>query len=169
MWISRKSPKLRGIVALMIAAVLPAVTPAAAAGPADAIARMRFVLPDGTTLTNGNLRGHVVLINFWASWCVPCRREIPLLNAYYRAHRGDGLVVIGVATDPNAGGRGQWVSPTIGYPQAAWVGGVDYRLIAVPTSYVIGRDGRLRHAKAGSFDAASLAELVTPLLKERAR
>lgn len=154
----------RAIAAL---ALIGAAMPGAVAGPADAIARMRFVLPDGRTLTGGSLRGRVVVINFWASWCVPCRREIPLLNAYYRAHRGDGLMVIGVAADTGAGGRGQWVSPTIGYPQAARVDGVDYRLVAVPMSYVIDRAGKLRHAKAGAFDAASLTELVAPLLKQR--
>jgi cytochrome c biogenesis protein CcmG, thiol:disulfide interchange protein DsbE len=155
------------IRALLAGIAIAAVAMPSSAGSGGIIDRFRFVLPGGTTLTSANLRGRVVLVNFWASWCAPCRREIPLLNAYYRAHHGEGLVIIGVAADPGAGGRDQWVSPSIAYPQAAHVGGPDYVLPQVPMNYVIGRDGTLRYARAGSFTPAKLAEVVTPLLKPR--
>jgi cytochrome c biogenesis protein CcmG, thiol:disulfide interchange protein DsbE len=153
-------------VALAAIAIGTAAVPSSA-GSGGIIDRFRFVLPGGTTLTAANLRGRVVLVNFWASWCAPCRQEIPLLNAYYRAHRGEGLVIIGVAADPGRGGRDQWVSPSIAYPQAAHVGGPDYVLPQVPMNYVIGRDGTLHYARAGSFTPAKLAEVVAPLLKSR--
>ncbi|QDZ07183.1 TlpA family protein disulfide reductase [Sphingomonas panacisoli] len=148
-------------------ALLMAAQAGSATSSADIIDRFRFTLADGTNLTTANLRGRVVMVNFWATWCVPCRTELPLLNRYYRAHRAEGLVIIGVAADPGAGGRGQWLSPTISYPQAAHVGGPDYRLMWVPMTYVIGRDGKLVYAKSGVFDQDKLDTIVGPLLKKR--
>ena len=141
------------------------------AGPAatgnDIINSFRFTLADGTVLTSANLRGRVVMVNFWASWCVPCRKELPLLNGYYRAHRAEGLVIIGVAADASEDGRDRWLSPTIAFPQAARVGGPDYRLPAIPMNYVIGRDGKVAYAKSGAFDRAKLDAVVGLLLRKR--
>lgn len=147
------------------AALLVSADAGSAATGNDVINSFRFTLADGTVLTSANLRGRVVMVNFWASWCVPCRKELPLLNRYYRTHRADGLVIIGVAADPGQDGRGRWLSPTIAFPQAARVGGPDYRLPAIPMNYVIGRDGKVAYAKSGAFDQAKLDTIVGPLLK----
>jgi cytochrome c biogenesis protein CcmG/thiol:disulfide interchange protein DsbE len=149
------------------AALLASAQGGSAAPKAEIIDRFRFTLADGTNLTTANLRGRVVMVNFWATWCVPCRTELPLLNRYYRAHRAEGLVIIGVAADPGANDRDRWLSPTIAYPQAARVGGPDYRLVSIPMTYVIGRDGTLAYAKSGAFDQAKLDTVVGPLLKKR--
>jgi thiol-disulfide isomerase/thioredoxin len=146
------------------ALLLGGISPAAAAGPG---LPSSLTLADGQKLSIASLRGRVVVINYWATWCVPCRAELPLLARYYRAHRAQGLIVIGISVDPGPGGRGQAVSSGIPYPQANWVGGPDIRLVTVPTSYVIGRDGRVRYMRAEIFTARSLATLVDPLLAER--
>ena len=151
--------------AIAAAALLASAEGGSAAPNADIIDRFRFTLADGTNLTTANLRGRVVMVNFWATWCVPCRTELPLLNRYYRAHSAEGLVIIGVAADRGATERDRWLSPTIAYPQAARVGGPDYRLVSIPMTYVIGRDGKLTYAKPGSFDQAKLDSVVGPLLK----
>ncbi len=156
---------IRGLTA--VAALLASAQAGLAANNADIIDRFRFTLADGTDLTTANLRGRVVMVNFWATWCVPCRTELPLLNRYYRAHRAEGLVIIGVAADAGANGRGQWLSPTIAYPQAARVGGPDYRLVAVPMTYVVGRDGKLAYVKAGQFTQETLDTIVGPLIRKR--
>ena len=126
-----------------------------------------FRLADGTRLKLADLRGKVVVINIWATWCAPCRAEIPLLNAYYRHHYGDGLVVIGIAVDPGSVTGDQLVSPSIAYLQARHVYGRDLTIASVPANYVFRRDGRLEYVEGQSFDARSLERLVGPLLKAR--
>jgi len=127
----------------------------------------QMTLTGGQRMTLGDLRGRVVVINYWASWCVPCRTEIPLLARYYRQHLSQGLVVIGISVDPGANGKGQATATSIPYPQATLVAGADIALSAVPMSYVIDRHGRVRYVKAAAFSAKSLDAVVRPLLAER--
>ena len=155
-------PFARTLCALAAAAALS--IPAVAGAPA---LPGQMTLTGGQRLKLGELRGRVVVINYWASWCVPCRAEIPLLARYYRQHLSQGLVVIGISVDPGANGKGQATATSIPYPQATWVGGPDIAVSAVPMSYVIDRHGRVRYAKASAFTARSLDAVVRPLLAER--
>ncbi|WP_332787518.1 TlpA family protein disulfide reductase [Sphingomonas sp. GB1N7] len=126
-----------------------------------------FLLADGARVKLENLRGKVVIVNIWATWCLPCRAELPLLNAYYRRHRAEGLIVIGIAVDPGKASGDQMVSPGIAYPQARHVYGRDLTVASVPTNYVFARSGRLEYIENQSFDARSIERLVGPLLKAR--
>ena len=54
---------------------------------------------DGQTFDLAKLRGKVILVNFWATWCAPCRREMPVLDAFYRRYHGQGLELIGISID----------------------------------------------------------------------
>jgi thiol-disulfide isomerase/thioredoxin len=152
----------RRISTLFTAAAL--ATPAIAGAPGLPGA---MTLNGGQRMTLGDLRGRVVVINYWASWCVPCRAEIPLLARYYRQHLSQGLVVIGISVDPGANGKGQATATSIRYPQATRVAGADIAISAVPMSYVIDRHGRVRYAKAEAFTAKTLDAVVRPLLDER--
>ena len=122
-------------------------------------------LPGGRTLTLAQLRGRVVVINFWATWCVPCRAEVPLLNRYAAAHAAQGLTVIGIAVDVDSTTHKQWISRYIHYPQADDYSGRYGIIGGVPTSYVIGRDGTIRYAAGGALTQATLDRVVTPLLR----
>ena len=123
-----------------------------------------FTLANGARVALDQLRGKVVVLNIWATWCVPCRAEVPLLNTYYRSHRTKGLVVIGIAVDPGKVAGDQLVSAAIGYPQARHVHGRDLTVASVPTNYIIGRNGRLLRVEHQAFNARSIARLVGPLL-----
>ncbi|MFX6149329.1 TlpA disulfide reductase family protein, partial [Acinetobacter baumannii] len=70
----------------------------------------------GETLDLGKMRGKVVLVNYWATWCAPCRRELPVLNAFYRRYHERGLELIGISADrPEDFGKMRKISGTLAY------------------------------------------------------
>ena len=92
-------------------------------------------------------KGKVVLLDFWASWCVPCRRSFPWMNDMQEKYEDDGLVIIGVNMDSDPADRNAFLQAypakfqIINDPDAELAR--DYGVIAMPSSYVIGRDGVL--------------------------
>ena len=129
-------------------------------------------LVDGTHVHLSDLRGQVVVLNFWATWCVPCRAELPLLDGYYKeaAKRGYPLRVFAITTEdsvPASKMKSLFAIMTI--PAATRVRGGPFAAVdAVPMNYVIDRSGVLRYSKAGSFDIQKLNATLIPLLKEPA-
>ncbi|MBD3367628.1 MAG: redoxin domain-containing protein [Candidatus Eisenbacteria bacterium] len=132
-----------------------------------------FELPDldDNTVTLADYEGDVVIIDLWATWCPPCREEIPFLIELYEEHRNDGLVVIGIGLDQ---GGADVLRPfaekhDISYP--ILVGGREisrtYRASSIPTTYIIGRDGRIaaRHVGFHPSMKAEMREMVEGLLK----
>lgn len=109
------------------------------AGPADGRELPEFAV--------GDYAGRVVVVDFWASWCVPCRRSFPWLNAMRARYSGDGLVIVGVNLDMDRAEADRFLEE---YPPEFDVYfDVDKRLAnqfgvqAMPSSYVIGRDGTI--------------------------
>lgn len=148
-----------------------------AAGAADAKALkvgdvapdFRLKLVDGSTVSLAELRGQVVVLNFWATWCVPCRKELPLLDSYYRIQRPHGLRVYAVTTEDSV--PLYKLKPLFGAMTIQPVRGVKgpYQVLTgVPTNYVIDRSGHVRYAQAGAFDLEALNKLLVPLLQEPA-
>jgi thiol-disulfide isomerase/thioredoxin len=81
-----------GVLALIAALVWAAIKSGAASGPLDfSVAGL-----DGGSVRLTDYRGEVVAVNFWASWCAPCREEMPALAAYAREHQGDGFVLLSI-------------------------------------------------------------------------
>jgi peroxiredoxin len=127
---------------------------------------------DGRSIDTASLRGQVVILTFWATWCVPCREELPLLSAYAAQHAGQGLQVLGFSLDPPAAlGKVRDVASTLSFPVGLlgsnWAG--DYgRMWQLPVSFVIDRNGILRYDgwKSGPepWTEASLTRVVGPLL-----
>jgi len=127
----------------------------------------QLVLVDGSKLQLHDLRGQVVILNFWATWCVPCKEELPLLDAYYRLQQSHGLRVFAVTTEdsvPNSQLKPLFRAMAI-QPVRRLSG--PYRILeGVPTNYVIDRAGIVRFAHAGAFDLDALNQVLIPLLKE---
>lgn len=117
-------------------------------------------------------RGKVVLVDFWASWCVPCRRSFPWMNEMQEKYAGSGLVIIAVNMDAEAGEAQAFLDD---YPANFRiindpVGDIakSYDVIAMPSSYVIGRDGSLvkthlgfKVKKQDEYESALLEALAT--------
>ncbi len=122
---------------------------------------------DGKKLTLADFKGQVLVLNFWATWCVPCRKELPLLNAYYLAQQVHGLRVLTVTTEDSAPMSAlKPVAAAVSFPMVRHLRGPYEVMTGVPTNYVIDRFGTLIYAKAGAFELADLNELLVPLLQE---
>lgn len=125
-----------------------------------------------SAITSQSLRGRVVLVNVWATWCLPCRVEMPLLEATWNRHQAAGLVVLGASVDqgnPQAV-RNFTSERGISYPIAIVGPDVVRELGGVrgyPTSILIGRDGRVRHRVTGPIGPLSLEPAIRRALDER--
>ncbi|HVF41514.1 MAG TPA: cytochrome c biogenesis protein/redoxin [Pyrinomonadaceae bacterium] len=141
---------------------------AAAAEPAPDI---ELKTTDGKPLKLSELRGQVVLLNFWATWCVPCRSEIPSLNEMQRDLSGRGFKVLGVSTSDSAELVREYQKDVKqDYTVALGDDGVanKYAVGVLPTTFVIDREGRIRHKEIGEKTRAYFESLIKPLLDEQA-
>jgi thiol-disulfide isomerase/thioredoxin len=165
--------KLISILGGLIACLLTAGAPADAQqlminGPAPDFSARTF---DGRDVTMADYKGQVLIINFWATWCGPCKKELPLLDGYYREaeKRGYGLKVIAITTEdslPISDLRP--LAKQVSFDMARHFHGPYHVLKGVPTNYIIDRNGVLRYAKADAFDIDTLNEVLIPLLQQPA-
>jgi cytochrome c-type biogenesis protein len=126
---------------------------------------------DGKPLKLSDMRGQVVLLNFWATWCVPCRSEIPGLNEMQRDLASRGFKVLGVSTSDSADLVREYQKDVRqDYTVALGDDGVanKYAVGVLPTTFVIDRQGRVRHKIIGEKSRAEFEALVKPLLDEQA-
>jgi cytochrome c-type biogenesis protein len=126
---------------------------------------------DGKPLKLSDLKGQVVLLNFWATWCVPCRSEIPGLNEMQRGLAARGFQVVGVTTSDSADRvRAYQKDVRQDYTVALGDDGVaaKYAVGVLPTTFIIDRDGRIRQKIIGEKTRADFEAMVAPLLDEQA-
>jgi cytochrome c biogenesis protein CcmG, thiol:disulfide interchange protein DsbE len=131
----------------------------------------RLRTPDGGELRLSDLRGHPVLVNFWASWCIPCRQEMPEIVRAWAAHRDGGLQVVAVDLQENAdqvrGFAGEFgmtfpiAIDRTGAVASAWrIGGP---IKGIPSSYFLDADGVVRARVFGPLTAQSLSDNLTTI------
>jgi len=141
--------------------------PVAVGAPAPAYAATTIT---GAPAALADLRGRVVLLNIWATWCKPCRQEMPALDTLERRHAAAGLTVVGVSIDePGERDRIAPFAQELGASYTLWHDPDDrvsstFLAIGVPASYLIDRDGTLRWRHVGPVTADDPA--LTAALRE---
>jgi cytochrome c-type biogenesis protein len=116
------------------------------------------------------LQGQVVLLNFWATYCIPCREEIPALNALQRELQSQGLKIVGASLDDTVDGVNAYQQEVTKFEYDVLLGGSDAKVkfaqSVLPTTYLIDRQGRIRQKIIGARDKAGWEAAVKPLLAE---
>jgi cytochrome c biogenesis protein CcmG, thiol:disulfide interchange protein DsbE len=116
-------------------------------------------LQDGTPVSLADHKGEVVLLNIWATWCKPCRQEMPALDTLHRRHAAQGLRIAGVSIDVDDDRtKVAEFAASLGASYTLWYDPDDkvsttFLAIGVPASYLIGRDGTLRWRHVGPVTA----------------
>lgn len=145
----------------------------------------RVLAPDvPLTDTEGNprslkeFRGKIVLVNFWATWCVPCLTEMPELSRLHAAYQDKGFVVVAISTDAQGP---EYVRKYVAEKQFRFLAfsdpdgiraGIPFRLVGIPTSYLIGPEGELLGSVAGprnwgGQEAIALIGALTDALRRK--
>jgi peroxiredoxin len=141
----------------------PAPVPVAGAPAPD------FTLTDldGNEVRLSDLHGKVVLVNFWATWCGPCRLEMPAIEAEYQARKAQGLTVLAVDLDEPVEDVADFVAElALSFPVLLDPGAQVfdlYRIRGYPTSFFIGRDGTIARQHVGYMNADQLAAYLDQL------
>jgi peroxiredoxin len=133
-----------------------------------------FTLPSrgGDNVSLGQLKGRVVMLNFWASWCGPCRQEMPLLDQMHKRYSALGFTLVGVNVDANSKDAEDWLSKTpVSFPvlfdRDSKVSAL-YDVKAMPSTVFIDRKGNVRYLHKGykPGDEGEYLNQVRALLKE---
>ena len=152
----------------------PAATPPPTTPNAkfEAAPDVQFQTLAGAPFRLKDVQGRVVLLNFWATWCIPCREEIPELNALQHELEAQGLKVIGASTEDSAEGVNDYQQSVAKFEYEVLLGGDDAKAKLahpqLPTTYLIDRQGRIRQKIIGARDKAGWEAAVKPLLEEAA-
>ena len=161
----------RTAIAAAVAAIFGLTS---ASGPARAAPEIGAAAPalvvialDGQTFDLAKLRGKVVLVNYWATWCAPCRKEMPKLNAFYRHYHDHGLEMIGISVDfPRDFEKARKAAQAVAYPTAVSKAISEDgfgKPQGVPITWVIDADGKIRDRFIEVRDEL-LNGIVVPLL-----
>lgn len=143
----------------------------AVGGPGQTAPPFVVTTLEGEQVSLESLRGQVVLVNFWATWCAPCRIELPSFERVYRAKKDRGFVIVGLSTD-QAGNDvvGSYIARRgVTFPVAMASGEIVHSYGGarmIPTSILIDRSGRIRHRVTGIFAEPALRLAVNRLLTE---
>ena len=142
-------------------------SPAQASGGAAA-SDFTLFSPDGQEISLSDYEGQVILVNWWATWCPPCKAEMPAINAFYETHKADGFVVLAVNSQEGASTVKNFIQnngftfPVLLDSQGQVM--ERYHVRALPTSFIIDRHGVIQHIQTGEISPRQLETIVEPLL-----
>jgi len=140
-------------LALGLALALSVTASAAAIAPGAPAPSFQLHSSASTDLSLGDLKGQVVLINFWASWCGPCRQEMPVLEQLYRKYKAAGFTLLGVNVEPkSADAEGFLKSTPVSFPilfdPDSKVSRL-YEVSGMPSTVILDRTGKVRYVHHG--------------------
>jgi cytochrome c biogenesis protein CcmG, thiol:disulfide interchange protein DsbE len=166
---------LRNVVLLALGVLLGSVfvEPASAIGTGTMAPEIGLKDLSGRGVSLGALKGKVVLVDFWASWCAPCREELPVLETLYKKYRGKGFEVVAVNQDQSADNVRKFLSATpLSFSVVHDRGGSvasRYAPAKMPSSFILDRKGIVRHVHAGfrASERTSLEKQIAALLDAR--
>ena len=180
---TRRAAVVGGIIVAGAAAYVASTTtldPLAVRGsaaPGVGVTAPSFTLPaaGGGTIALESFRGKPVIVNFWATWCTPCRAELPELELAWRSHRDAGLVVLAVSLDDAAAARdvpeflqlGSSLTGPYTFPVALDVTQSQmrrWRLLGVPSTFFLDRKGVVRAVQPGAMDREVIARNLATIL-----
>ncbi len=126
----------------------------------------------GQPVSLAALRGQVILVNLWATWCPPCKKEMPELESFYKKHKDDGFTIVAINDgDPTADvvqfvndyrlTFPVWLDPTYVATERA------FKTLNLPSSYVINREGKVVLSWLGGINRKNLEKYVTPVIEEQ--
>jgi len=169
--ITKLSRSLAGLLLVGFVALAPVID-ADAAEMNKAATDFTLKSLGGNNLKLSEMAGNVVLINFWASWCGPCREEMPLLNALHNKYEPLGFTVLGVnVEEDSANAEGFLKNFPVDFPillDNTNKVSKQYKVIAMPTTVVVDRDGNMRYLHQGykPGDEATYRQMVKKLVRE---
>ena len=136
-----------------IAAALALSLPALAGSTGAAAPQFSLASRAGSEVSLAQYKGQVVMINFWASWCGPCRQEMPLLESIYKKYNRMGFTMLGVNVEPDSNAANEWLKQTpvsfpILYDKDSKVSKL-YDVAGMPSTVIIDRSGKLRMLHRG--------------------
>ena len=141
--------KFVSILSLFIAIALPVNAGPITGKAPDFTLKSR----DGKNLRLSDFRGQVVLLNFWASWCGPCRQEMPLLEDMYKRYKKLGFTILGVNVEEDTSKAKRYLSDiSVSFPilyDSTNTVSKQYRVSAMPTTVIIDRNGNMRYLHHG--------------------
>ncbi|MCZ2123638.1 MAG: TlpA family protein disulfide reductase [Anaerolineales bacterium] len=124
----------------------------------------------GESVSLADYRGQVILVNLWATWCLPCKREMPIFQAFYEKYQEQGFILIGI----NQEEQREIVQPFVEEYELSFPIWLDLKYLAqqefhtgyIPTSYVIDRNGNVRLSWVGQISKQNLEKFVTEIIRE---
>jgi len=153
---------------LVALGLLLLIAPAQAASPMP-----RFVLPsviDGKAIDSATFKGKALLVNFWATWCPPCRKEIPSLIALQEKYGAKGFSVIGISTDQGGSSLVAKFAQKMNINYPVVISDNDTprnfgNILGIPTSFLVDKDGNVRKRYDGYVDHETLERDLLQFLK----